>query len=147
MITNSATDPDLPAQTLTFSLLASPSNAAINSSSGIFVWRPTVSQANSTNIVRTIVTDNGFPSLSDTNTFTITVNPLNQPILTSVGIADGEINLLANGDAGPDYTLLASTNLTDWQPVLTTKPSVLPVSLVVTNSGAPQQYYRIQLGP
>jgi hypothetical protein len=42
--TATATDPDLPAQTLTFSLVGAPAGAAIDSSSGVFSWTPTEAQ-------------------------------------------------------------------------------------------------------
>src|ERR1019366_5672288 len=44
-VTNSATDPDLPYQTLTFSVLTALTNAVINPTNGIFTWRPSVAQA------------------------------------------------------------------------------------------------------
>ena len=48
-ITNLATDSDVPAQTLTFSLPAAPTNAVIDATSGVLTWRPLTTQANSTN--------------------------------------------------------------------------------------------------
>lgn len=42
--TASATDTDLPANTLTFSLVGAPVGASINSVSGVFTWTPTVPQ-------------------------------------------------------------------------------------------------------
>src|SRR4030095_4357935 len=42
--TATATDPDLPAQALTFVLVGAPAGASINSSSGAFTWTPTTSQ-------------------------------------------------------------------------------------------------------
>jgi hypothetical protein len=46
----SATDSDIPANTLTYSLLgAVPSGASINASSGVFTWTPTAAQGPSTN--------------------------------------------------------------------------------------------------
>jgi pectin methylesterase-like acyl-CoA thioesterase len=74
-ITNVANDPDVPAQTLAFSLLAGPSGAAVNSSSGVFTWVPAPGQANTTNNVQVVVTDNGTPNLSATNSFKATVLP------------------------------------------------------------------------
>jgi hypothetical protein len=106
-----------------------------------------VSQANSTNVISVKVADNSSPSLSATNSFTITVNPLNPPILSSISSETGQASLIANGDAGPDYTLLTSTNLFDWQLLLTTNPAALPMTLIVTNAVEPQRFYRIQLGP
>ena len=73
-ITNTASDPDLPWQTLTFSLLTPPPGAIINS--GVITWRPTVAQANTTNQFQVKVADNGTPSLSATQSFLVTIKPL-----------------------------------------------------------------------
>jgi putative Ig domain-containing protein len=43
--TATATDPDLPAQTLTFSLVSAPAGASIDASSGVFTWTPGGSQS------------------------------------------------------------------------------------------------------
>ena len=65
-----------------------------------------------------------------------------------VCVNGGEIGLLANGPSGPDYTLLISTNLTDWQPVLTVPSPTPPVSFVDTNyAKGPVRFYRVELGP
>ncbi len=67
-----ATDPDLPANTLTFSLIGAPSGASINPSSGVFAWTPASAQIGShTFTVR--VTDNGTPNLSDEQSVAINV--------------------------------------------------------------------------
>src|SRR5262245_64996735 len=42
--TATATDADLPAQTLTFSLVGGPAGASIDGSSGAFTWTPTEAQ-------------------------------------------------------------------------------------------------------
>jgi len=44
-IINTATDADLPAQTLTYSLQSPPSGAAISPSNGMLQWRPSVAQS------------------------------------------------------------------------------------------------------
>src|SRR5207244_9796794 len=84
-VTNTATDSDLPGDTLTYQLLAAPTNASI-SSSGIITWTPTEAQGPSSGVVFTTkVTDNGTPPLSATNTFTVTVNELNSaPSLSTI---------------------------------------------------------------
>jgi hypothetical protein len=148
VLTNIASDPDVPAQTLTFAKLNGPVNASINSSNGVFTWHPLVSQAGTTNTVIVQVTDNGTPSLSDTNSFNITVNPLVQPTLGSITASSGQISLVVDGPVGPDYTLLTSTNLTAWQPVFTANSPATPILLSDTNlNAAPARFYRIQIGP
>jgi len=78
--TATATDPDVPAQTLTFSLdVASQElGMAIDPASGVFTWSPTVEQAGvagQSYTVQVTVTDNGsnLANLSDTKSFTIAV--------------------------------------------------------------------------
>jgi hypothetical protein len=67
-----ASDSDIPAQTLTFTLgSGSPPAASINPLGGLFSWTPTT--APGTNPVSIIVTDNGIPSLSATQTFLVRV--------------------------------------------------------------------------
>ena len=69
----SATDADLPANTLTFSLVGEPDGMTIHSSSGLISWTPTAAQVGA-HTITVQVTDNGTPALSDnTPTFVITV--------------------------------------------------------------------------
>ncbi len=151
VITNAATDTNQPAQTLTFSLLSAPTNATLtplNNTNAVFTWRPLVSQADTTNTVTLKVADSGSPSLSATNSFLITVNPLAQPAVSSISMSGGRVSLVATGAVGPDYTVLVSTNLTSWQVLFTSNSPPMPVTLVDTNfSNYPARFYRIQLGP
>src|SRR5205823_9661611 len=69
--TNTASDPDSPPETLTFSLGAgAPANASLDSASGAFSWSPDSSQVG-TNIVSIVVTDNGTSPLSATPSFAV----------------------------------------------------------------------------
>ena len=150
ILTNVAADLDLPPQTLTFNLLNGPTNAALttaNGTNGIFTWRPLVSQAGTANPVSIQVTDNGTPNLNATNNFTITVNPLAQPVLDSIAVSGGQISLVVNGTRGPDYTLLTSTDLINWQALFTTNSPLMPLTMVDTNATNAIRFYRIQLGP
>ena len=96
--TATATDPDIPANTLTFSLVGAPVGAAINGSSGAFSWTPGPTQIGGhTFTVR--VTDNGSPAYSDEETITVTV------IARPTG-------LIYSGDAAEQYSDLASLSAT-----------------------------------
>jgi glucuronoarabinoxylan endo-1,4-beta-xylanase len=150
VITNIATDSDVPAQTLTFSPANTfPAHATLGSASGIFTWRPWVSQANTTNLISVQVTDNGSPNLSATNSFTVFVNAVTNPIVNSLVISGGQVNLTVNGPQGPDYTLLTTTNLTTtWQPLFTTNSQTITSFIFVdTNSTDAARFYRLQIGP
>src|SRR5205809_7750790 len=86
----SATDADLPANTLTFALVSAPVGMSIDPASGTISWTPSEAQGPSTNLVSVSVTDNGVPALSATNSFTVTVNaPATTPLIKSVTVADG----------------------------------------------------------
>jgi glucuronoarabinoxylan endo-1,4-beta-xylanase len=149
LITNSVTDPDVPEQTLTFALLAAPTNASLTllaADTTLFTWRPLISQANSTNPVQVKVTDTGSPSLSTTNNFTVIVNPITAPALSSITLGS-QINLSATGIIGPDYLLFTSTNLVNWQTLFITNPTTMPVWFTDTNRNEAARYYRLQLGP
>jgi hypothetical protein len=85
----SATDTDQPPQTLTFSLGAGAAgNATINPASGLFTWAPVT--APSINFFSIIVTDNGSPSLSATQTFAVTVY---LPPTITVEVGNSQIQL------------------------------------------------------
>src|SRR5439155_18261869 len=82
-VTNSASDADLPANTLTFSLVAAPAGVNLDPNSGVLTWTPTEAQGPSTNLITVKVTDNGTPQSSDTKSFTIVVAEANSaPVLT-----------------------------------------------------------------
>src|SRR5687768_12532757 len=74
-ITNSATDGDFPPNTLTFSLPAAPAGAAIHPSTGFLLWTLTATNVGTTNLFTVLVTDNGSPSLSASNSFRVRVIP------------------------------------------------------------------------
>lgn len=69
-----ATDSDVPAQILTYSLISAPSGAVINSSSGEIQW--VAAQASSPANFQVKVTDNGTPALTASTSFSVTVNPV-----------------------------------------------------------------------
>ena len=93
-VTNTATDLDLPPQTLTFSLSGPTNGMSINPASGVFTWTPAQTNSPSTNIVTVVVTDSGTPPLSTTNSFSVIVVEVNTtPVLPN--ISSQTINALA----------------------------------------------------
>ena len=148
LVTNLASDPNIPPLPLTFSLLNAPTNAAINSSSGLFTWRPTIAQSPSTQTVAVVVSDNGVPPLSATQSFTVTVIQPAIPTLDAASITNGQFGFWINGNTGPDYAIQISTNLTSWVSVFTANSPALPYFWVDTNSVSyPFHFYRVLLGP
>src|SRR5207237_771015 len=140
-ITNTATDSDLPANHLTYSLLLAPTNALI-SSNGIINWIPTEGQGPSTNIFMTVVTDDGVPPLSATNSFTVVVTEVNSapalPVQTNLTIAEltslnvantaTDADIPANALAyallvAPTNAVISTNGLITWTPTHAQSPS------------------------
>lgn len=90
--TATATDSDVPANTLTFSLHPGtdpvPAGAAIVGSTGAFSWTPTEAQGPGVYQFKVRVADNGVnpANLLDEEEITVTVSEVNKPpVLTSIG--------------------------------------------------------------
>ncbi|MCW5556084.1 MAG: hypothetical protein KIS67_28500 [Verrucomicrobiae bacterium] len=113
--TNVASDVDLPAQQLTFSLGAgAPAGAAVHPVSGVFTWQPNQTQGGVTNLISVIVTDDGPPALSATQTFAVIVIDT-QPDF-SLGI--GTTAIWSNGVGNVALTLQSGVDLNQLQLVL-----------------------------
>jgi len=117
-VVNAAADADVPANTLTYSLLTAPTGAAV-SAGGLITWTPNDSQGGTTNTFTTRVVDNVAPTLSATNTFTVIVLDTNNvpvlPTQTNRTIAEFTTLTVTNTATDTDnptnsftYTLLAS---------------------------------------
>ena len=121
--TVTASDSDLPVNTLTYSLTGGPAGAAIDPASGLFTFTPTWVQGSGVYSVTVLVSDNGAPVLNDTENFTITVNPailaVTQLVPTATGFTlalngpmdDGALNLYSTatgGQGAADVTLVGA---------------------------------------
>jgi hypothetical protein len=86
--------------------------------------------------------------LSATQSFTITVNPLTQPGLSSIGFTNGLFQFQVTGTTGPDYAVQSSTNLMSWNTLFIANSPVVPFLWSDTNSPSiPAQFYRVKVGP
>ena len=94
---NSATDSDIPANTLTYTLLNPPSGASINAASGLISYTPPPGLAPATYTITTVVTDNGQPPLSDTNSFSVTIASFRTNVILNVKIAFTAYNQIISG--------------------------------------------------
>ncbi|MCL4179863.1 MAG: lamin tail domain-containing protein [Verrucomicrobia bacterium] len=154
-----ATDPDLPVNTLTFSLdEGAPAGAAILPATGVFTWTPTEAQGPGVYSVTIIVRDNGAPSLNASETISITVREVNQnPTLNP--IADQQVTFgatlsftaMASDPDLPLNTLAFSlepgaptgasinptTGLFSWTPQSDQAPSTNSITVRVTDDGTP----------
>ena len=148
LVTNSASDPNVPPLPLSFSLPQAPAGASIGSNSGIFTWRPMISQSPSTQSIAVAVSDNSMPPLSATQNFNVVVAKPATPTLNVSTLSNGQFRFTINGNAGPDYLIQTSTNLTSWVTASTNSSPSVPFIWVDTNSPTyPANFYRVLLGP
>ena len=158
--TASASDTDLPANTLTFSLAAdAPLGASIDANSGVFTWTPTEAQGPGTHTVTVRVSDDGTPKLDDFETITIVVAEVNAaPVLTTIGdkpVNEGSLltftasandsDTPANGltyslDAGAPAgaSIDAMTGVLRWTPTEAQGPGTFDITVRVTDDGTPK---------
>src|SRR5262245_35945490 len=157
-VTASATDADVPANTLTYSLdPGAPAGANVNSTSGLLSWTPSEAQGPGSYPITVRVTDSGTPSLSDTKTFTVTVSEVNSaPVLGVIAnqtVNEGSlltVTVSATDNDAPTNTLSfslvsppagasinASSGLFSWTPNKTQVPGSSTITVQVTDSGSP----------
>ncbi len=108
-----ASDADLPAQTLAFSLVSGPSGLTV-SDGGALDWTPVVAQAPSTNGV-TVRVDDGVAGV--TTSFTVTVR-VPEVVLTGAAFTpDGQLRFVWKSVAGLRYVVQSRADLLagDWQ--------------------------------
>jgi hypothetical protein len=154
-VTNTATDPDIPHQGLTFSLASAPNGVTLTplSTNGtVLTWTPQQTNSPSTNTIKVIVTDNGTPPLSATNSFTIIVQEVNVPPSLPT-ISTQTVNALAlltvNNSATnfnihstnfgyglinpPSGATISSSGVVTWTPNRAQGPGTNTIITVVTN--------------
>ncbi len=70
------------------------------------------------------------------------------PLLNAVSLTSGQFAFQVNGDAGPDYTILTSTNLAEWSSLVVSNSAVPPFFWIDTNvPNSMARFYRVVLGP
>ena len=145
--TATASDTDMPAQTLTWSLdPGAPTGASINANSGLFSWTP--STAPSSNSITLIVTDNGSPPLSASRAFSVIV--LVPPSFSGARVDRTKLYISWNGVIGQTCQLeySASLNPANWSSIA--NPFVgNGTSVLFTNdlSFSTQGFYRLRVIP
>jgi hypothetical protein len=160
IVTNTATDADIPVNTLSYSLTVSNAACIVTNASispnGIITWLPAENQGPSTNTFITIVTDDGFPSLSATNSFVVYVQhtptgPSNPaPVIQSMTYSSGIATITWTSVSNRTYRLQYTENLTNitWNDV---PPDILSTGPTVTATNAVgsdlQRFYRAVLLP
>jgi hypothetical protein len=155
-VINSASDPD-PGQTLTFALVSGPSGVNLDASTGVLTWTPTEAQGPGAYPITLRVSDNGSPSLSATQSFTVFVSELNSaPTLAPIGdqtVNESTLLTVNNSATDPDipaqdlsFALVSAppgvdinpaTGLLTWTPTPGQGPGSYVITLRVFDNGVP----------
>ncbi len=151
-----ASDPDLPAPTLSYTVTGLPAGASLNAA-GAFSWSPSEAQGPGTFPMTVVVRDNGIPSLGATQSFTITVQEVNLPpvvqsipeqtaaVLLTMSVTnvvsdpDLPVNrvsfIIADGPKG--MRINRFTGAISWTPDRTQAPSTNTIKVVASDDGVP----------
>jgi hypothetical protein len=149
VITNFATDTDLPANHLTFSLdPGAPPDVLIDPSTGRLTWIPDVGQGPSTNQIVVRVTDDGVPPLSDSRLFKVIV--LAPPVIDSIFVSEEAVVLTWNAIEGRTYRVEfeSDPSLSSWTAlegdITASGPTATKLDFSVPGA---QRFYRLVLLP
>ena len=143
--TNSANDSDLPANSLTFSLLSPPENATVHSTSGKFTWTPTETDLG-TNFITVQVADNGFPNLNHQQSALVEV--VSAPAILSANLSENLFTITWGAIVGKKYRVQSKLTLddADWIDLpgdIVASSSIETKSETITLEG--QRFYRVIL--
>lgn len=144
--TNSASDADLPANMLTYSLESgAPESASIGLYDGIFSWLTDESFVATTNVIVVRVSDDGAPPLSDTKAFSVTV--LARPAIQEATVVSGDFTFTWNAIPGQKYRVQYKEHLTDatWLDLVPDVVAATDIASITDSFSGSQRFYRIQV--
>jgi len=151
-LTVTATDTDLPVNSLTFALGSEAPDGAQITPAGAFEWSPVESQGGANYTIPITVTDDGTPPLTDTTMLRVTVAEAQHEIRLS-GItlsANGRFSFSWTPRAGRTYLVQSKAALdeSEWMDVQTTLVTAGGVNTcTVPVTEAAQRYYRVLQKP
>jgi hypothetical protein len=143
-----ATDTDLPPNTLSYALSNAPAGVTIDANNGLFTWPPGVAPANTTNLLTVTVTDNAVPALNDTRNFTVILLPA--PSFTGTTFDGAKFHLTWSAIPRVRYRVQSKTDLGEprWQDLA---GDILAVSSTAFYEDMPgpetQRFYRVMVLP
>ena len=148
VVTNTAADSNTNLL-LAYSLQTAPASAAI-SPSGIISWSVTTNQSGTINTFTTVVTDNGVPPLSATNTFTVNVSAQPVAITSAIVTTNGNFQLQWIAPTNYQFQVAWTTNLISpvaWTYIPPSLPYITAVTtnftFVDTNALTAMKFYRL----
>jgi hypothetical protein len=153
--TLTASDPDLPANGLTFRLVTGPTGASLDPKTGVLRWTPSETDGGTTVALVVELTDDGQPPLASQITVQLTVNEVNSPPVlaafadvtapeggpwsmtvraTDSDLPAQSLTYALKGNP-PGMTLDSGTGELRWTPSESQGPGTFAVTVSVTDSG------------
>ena len=123
-------------------------DASVVPLTGVFSWPVPPNQPVSTNAVTIFVTDNGYPSLSNSRTFKVIVGPSLR--ITSIVDEGGSMTISAPATVGRNYTLVTKDDLSipaGWPSTGTTQTGTNATVIFTVPATNSQRFYRVLLEP
>jgi len=148
VVTNSASDTDLPTNTLTFSLgTGAPSGASIAPASGLLTWTPDGSFVNTINPIAVHVIDNGVPPLGDSTSFNVSV--VSRPVIQSITHSNDLVTITWSAIANQTYLVQYKDDLgaVGWNDLLPEVTASGPTATKTSAATVGQRFYRVRLSP
>jgi len=141
-----ATDSDLPADLLTFSLESgAPDGLVLEPDTGRLTWTPSSQQIPSTSLIAVRVTDNGTPPLAASRTFTVEVRELRLGLNLPRSLPGGSLEFTFKGEPDQEYRIETSPDLVRWTFLFSFRPQQRIV--VLRDDAAPAavsgRFYRV----
>jgi len=152
VVTNTATEIDSPPDNLIYSLIGPPDGAEIDAN-GVIRWMPSAIQGPSTNVITTVVRDDGQPALSATNSFFVfvrdiasapllsqqpdrTVNELTLLIVTNTATENNilPLNVSYKFLSVAPYMTIDANGIIRWTPTEEAGPNSYLITSVVTDN-------------
>jgi hypothetical protein len=141
--TNVAYDPN-PGDTLTFRLdPGAPASAEVGADDGVFTWIPRDEDGDTVRSITVRVTDDGYPPLSGSAAFSVTVHP--RPALQHVAFSGDTALLKWSAIPGMTYRVEYKENLDDpdWEALDADVSADGPVATAHDHGFGGQRFYRI----
>ncbi len=141
--TNTATDADLPANQIHYTLNDAPAGASIAADTGVFAWTPSEAQADTTKTLTITATDNGSPVLTAAHNFTVLV--VARPRLTA-SLSGAGVTLAWTAVPGVKYRVqfAAAPDALEWADLTEDLTATGPTATVMDSPLIPtQRFYRV----
>lgn len=154
----SASDPDAPAQSLTYSVTSGPAGVVVDPTTGLLQWVPGEGNGPSTNTVVVRVTDNGNPPRFAEGSFRVFVREVNEapvvapipdrilneqqvfaytPSASDSDLPPQRLTWSIAGTAPVGLTVDPVNGRVDWRPNSIQGPAAYPITLRVVDNGSP----------